>query len=171
MTKSGDIHYATTAKVQRSVALLHRFHNSANKNASYTIDFEVKVPSSDSVLSSLRTTGVPRHPHVRSLPFVHEASCQSPNMLKQHCHSRAWQFPFGRAQSLQRHVEASTRSLHVLSEVVCYQCSFLMFIFFKGQYLAKVQKAMIFWHFLILNFPNLHILYWYTVQHHQSHRA
>ena len=53
------------AKVLRRVALLHRFHNSANKNVSYTIDFEVKVPSSDSVLSSLRTTGVPRHTHVR----------------------------------------------------------------------------------------------------------
>lgn len=65
-----NIHYATTAKVQRSVALLHRFYNSANKNASYTIDFEVKVPSLDSVLSSLRTTGVPRHPHVRSQPFL-----------------------------------------------------------------------------------------------------
>ena len=30
---------------------------------------------------------------------------------------------------------------------------------FKGQYLVKLQKAMTFWHFSILNFPNSHILY------------
>ena len=66
-----DIHYATTAKVQRSVALLYHYRNSANKTASYTIDLEVKDPSLDSVLSSLRTTGVPRHPHVHSQPFAH----------------------------------------------------------------------------------------------------
>ena len=45
---------------------------------------------------------------LRFLPFALEASCQSPNMRKQYCRLYAWQFPVGRVQSLQRHVEAST---------------------------------------------------------------
>ena len=50
------------AKVLRRVAVFHRALHNEDKTSSYSKAVEVKDPSSDSVLSSLRTTGVPRPP-------------------------------------------------------------------------------------------------------------
>lgn len=61
---------STMAKVLRRVALLHRALHNEDKTSSCSKAVEVKDPSSDSVHSSLRTTGVPRYRHVRSLTFA-----------------------------------------------------------------------------------------------------
>ena len=70
---------ATTAKVQRSVALSHYALHNVHRTFSYTTDFVAKHPSSDIVLSGLLTTVLQRCHHTHFQSCVHEAFDQSPN--------------------------------------------------------------------------------------------